>query len=239
MALLKKVLLLSIVCAVVGCQSIPSKVDSHCINLKSCVLGLHSKIHNNWRPPKWEKPLTAKVMVELDQSGSVVGSSISESSGVTLFDKTLVDAVFASSPFREINFLPRQDREKLNKFTLLFSKEASEIMPERPLSTSIIDPKRSRSAESMNYLIEGHFGRIYNIYKQALIGSPGLRGTIIFDFEVKPDGTVIKCSSSLLDEPLSDLSKQLCEYMESIDFGKGETEDIVHFSFPISFLDTL
>lgn len=233
---MKKILFYIVLFVFAGCQSNLLREEPYSSEFRSNVLNVRSKIENNWAVPVSKTDLTSTVVVELDESARVVDSTIHISSGSELFDKSLVDAVYKSSPFRELRLLSSKERQKFNKFLLTFSKEAS-FSSTRNIESVVINPPRNvRSIKKLNETLEQHYVGIYDIYRRSLMSKEYLGGAIAFMIKIKPNGEVQECSTTnKINARLSDLGEKICKYIESVDFGEEDVQ-ITLFKFPIEFM---
>ena len=63
---------------------------------------LHRRIKSNWHPPVNYDSKRASVFMKIDKAGNLVACSIYQSSGYKNVDKSVLDAVYKTAPFRPL-----------------------------------------------------------------------------------------------------------------------------------------
>ena len=95
--------------------------------------------------------------------------------------------------------------------------------------------KPQRSLEDVQLVLDQNKGAIYALYQRALRKDPGLRGKVVLEITIAPDGTVdeVKIISSELEAP--SLMKRLTRRVKLFKFGDKPVETLV-VTYPIDFL---
>lgn len=94
---------------------------------------------------------------------------------------------------------------------------------------------RVRSEEDITMVFDQHKGALYSIYSRERRKTPGLKGKIVLELVVAPDGSVTaaKIVSSELNS--SALEQRILARVRLFNFGTGEVEPVT-VTFPIEFL---
>ncbi|MGJ8693676.1 MAG: AgmX/PglI C-terminal domain-containing protein [Thalassotalea sp.] len=92
-----------------------------------------------------------------------------------------------------------------------------------------------RSEMKLRQTLEANKARLYSLYNRALRKNPFLKGKVLFEIEIQPNGrvsNVIIQSSELADQALE---KRLMSILKSINFGE-EDVDVISTVWAIEFL---
>ncbi|MCI0508005.1 MAG: AgmX/PglI C-terminal domain-containing protein [Gammaproteobacteria bacterium] len=107
-------------------------------------------------------------------------------------------------------------------------------------TVAVIDAGATDGAEKRNYrdvhnVFIRHKSKMNDMYLRAYEQDKKLRGRIIFELTIEPDGTArsVEIQSSELEAP--GLEEELIDYVKSMDFGKKNTTPY-ELSYPIDFL---
>jgi protein TonB len=92
-----------------------------------------------------------------------------------------------------------------------------------------------RSEMKLRQTLEANKSRLYSLYNRALRKNPFLKGKVLFDIEIQPNGRVsrVVIQSSELDDKA--LERRLVTILKSIDFG-GEDVGVISTVWAIEFL---
>lgn len=93
----------------------------------------------------------------------------------------------------------------------------------------------ARREEDITLIFDQNKGKLYSVYNRALRKNPGLKGKIILQLTIAPNGKVIKIIvlSSDLDDPK--LESGLVNRIKLFNFGAKEVEQVT-VTYPIEFL---
>ena len=97
---------------------------------------------------------------------------------------------------------------------------------------------RGRSLESIRLVIERVKGSLQTLYMRQLRKTPGIQGTVLFDFAIAPSGKVISCKivESELNSPR--LERKFVIKLKSINFGEEDVGEVL-IRYPLDFLPSL
>ena len=127
--------------------------------------------------------------------------------------------------------------------TVLLSREITQVT--QPLAKVEETPRvqaknKTRTAdarreEDITLIFDQNKGKLYSVYNRALRKNPGLKGKIILQITIAPDGKVIKIKvvSSELNDPK--LESGLLSRIKLFDFGARNVEQVT-VTYPIEFL---
>ena len=92
-----------------------------------------------------------------------------------------------------------------------------------------------RTEEEVIVVIDRNKGQLQALYDRERRKSPGLKGKIVFEISVAPEGSVtnVRIVSSELDHPV--LERRLMARIGSLVFKAGKVETVT-VTFPIEFL---
>ncbi len=94
-----------------------------------------------------------------------------------------------------------------------------------------------RSEEEVTIVFDRNKSKLYSIYNRERRKKPGLKGKIVLEITIAPDGSVtkVKIASSELNDP--DLERRLVARIKQFNFGAKSVEPVT-VTFPIEFLPT-
>ena len=97
---------------------------------------------------------------------------------------------------------------------------------------------KGRSLESIRLVIERVKGSLQTLYMRQLRKTPGIQGTVLFDFTIAPSGKVvsIKIVESELNSPK--LERKFLIKLKSINFGEEDVGEVL-IRYPLDFLPSL
>lgn len=109
---------------------------------------------------------------------------------------------------------------------------ASSTSEEGEFETSLANV---RSEMKLRQTLEANKSRLYSLYNRALRKNPFLKGKVLFDIEIQPNGRVtsVTIQSSELEDKA--LEKRLTAILKSIDFGIEDVE-VISTVWAIEFL---
>jgi TonB family protein len=104
---------------------------------------------------------------------------------------------------------------------------------DRPLSGGAA---AGRTDEEIQIVFDRYKSALYRLYNRELRNDPTLRGQVVLQLTIEPDGSVSSCEirSSGLGSPV--LEQQIVERVKSFDFGAKEGITAVTILYPIDFL---
>ena len=105
--------------------------------------------------------------------------------------------------------------------------------PGRPLAGGAF---AGRTDEEIQIVFDRYKAALYRLYNRELRKDPTLRGQLVIQLTIEPDGSVSICElhSSSMDAPL--LSAQVVDRVRTFDFGAKEDIVAVTIIYPIDFL---
>ena len=105
--------------------------------------------------------------------------------------------------------------------------------PDRPLSGGA---SAGRTDEEIQIVFDRYKAALYRLYNRELRKNPTLRGQLVLQLTIEPDGSVSICElySSDMDAPL--LADQVVNRVQTFDFGAKEDIVAVTIIYPIDFL---
>ena len=105
--------------------------------------------------------------------------------------------------------------------------------PDRPLSGGAL---AGRTDEEIQIVFDRYKAALYRIYNRELRRDPTLRGQLVLQLTIQPDGSVSLCRvhSSDMDAPV--LANQVVDRVRTFDFGAKEDIVAVTIIYPIDFL---
>jgi len=103
----------------------------------------------------------------------------------------------------------------------------------RPLSGGAL---AGRTDEEIQIVFDRYKAALYRLYNRELRKDPTLRGQLVLQLTIEPDGSVSMCQlhSSSMDAPL--LADQVVERVRTFDFGAKEDIVAMTIIYPIDFL---
>ena len=105
--------------------------------------------------------------------------------------------------------------------------------PSRPLSAGA---SAGRTDEEIQIVFDRYKAALYRLYNRELRNDPTLRGQLVLQLTIEPDGSVSLCKlfSSSMDAPM--LADQVVDRVRAFDFGAKEDIVAVTIIYPIDFL---
>lgn len=105
--------------------------------------------------------------------------------------------------------------------------------PNRPLSSGA---SAGRTDEEIQIVFDRYKAALYRLYNRELRKDPTLRGQLVLQLTIEPDGSVSLCQlySSSMDAPL--LADQVVDRVLAFDFGAKQDIVAVTIIYPIDFL---
>jgi len=105
--------------------------------------------------------------------------------------------------------------------------------PDRPLSSGA---SAGRTDEEIQIVFDRYKAALYRLYNRELRNDPTLRGQLVLQLTIEPDGSVSLCKlyASSMDAPM--LADQVVDRVRSFDFGAKENIVAVTIIYPIDFL---
>lgn len=105
--------------------------------------------------------------------------------------------------------------------------------PARPLAAGA---SAGRTDEEIQIVFDRYKAALYRLYNRELRKDPTLRGQLVLQLTIEPDGTVSLCElhSSTMQAPL--LADQVVQRVRTFDFGAKEDIVAVTIIYPIDFL---
>lgn len=97
---------------------------------------------------------------------------------------------------------------------------------------------KGRSLESIRLVIERVKGSLQTLYMRQLRKTPGIQGTVLFDFTIASSGEVVSCKivESELNSPR--LERKFVIKLKSINFGEEDVGEVL-IRYPLDFLPSL
>ena len=105
--------------------------------------------------------------------------------------------------------------------------------PDRPLAGGV---SAGRTDEEIQIVFDRYKAALYRLYNRELRRDPRLRGQLVLQLTIEPDGTVSMCElySSDMDAPA--LADQVVQRVRTFDFGAKEDIVAVTIIYPIDFV---
>lgn len=105
--------------------------------------------------------------------------------------------------------------------------------PERPLAAGVA---AGRTDEEIQIVFDRYKAALYRLYNRELRKDPTLRGQIVLELTIEPDGSVSFCEvrSSSMDAPM--LAQQVVSRVNTFDFGAKQDVAPITIIYPIDFL---
>lgn len=92
-----------------------------------------------------------------------------------------------------------------------------------------------RSEMKLRQTLEANKSRLYSLYNRALRKNPFLKGKVLFEIEIQPNGRVTSVTIQLSELEDKALEKRLTAILKSIDFGVEDVE-VISTVWAIEFL---
>ncbi len=104
---------------------------------------------------------------------------------------------------------------------------------DRPLAAGVA---AGRTDEEIQIVFDRYKAALYRLYNRELRKDPTLRGQIVLELTIEPDGSVSFCEvrSSSMDAPM--LAQQVVSRVNTFDFGAKEDVAPITIVYPIDFL---
>jgi len=93
-----------------------------------------------------------------------------------------------------------------------------------------------RTDEDIQIVFDRYKSALYRLYNRELRRDPRLRGQVVLELTIEPDGSVSSCSlqSSNMNSP--ELVQQVIERVQTFDFGARQDTDAITIIYPIDFM---
>ncbi len=101
-------------------------------------------------------------------------------------------------------------------------------------STHVNNGDSIRSDEELQTVFDRHKSAIYRIYNKELRVNPALRGRVVLQLVIEPDGTVSSCTVQSTQLPAA-FSAEIADRVKKINFGV-ESGPVITLFYPIDFL---
>lgn len=105
---------------------------------------------------------------------------------------------------------------------------------DRPLSGDGVGP--SRTDEEIQIVFDRYKAALYRLYNKELRKDPTLRGQMVLNLTIEPDGSVSMCALQASDMNAPELSAQVVDRVRTINFGAKEGVPAITILYPIDFL---
>jgi len=105
--------------------------------------------------------------------------------------------------------------------------------PNRPLSGGAM---AGRTDEEIQIVFDRYKAALYRLYNRELRKDPTLRGQLVLQLTIEPDGTVSLCQLHSSDMKAPDLAQQVVDRVLTFDFGAKEDIVAMTIIYPIDFL---
>lgn len=105
---------------------------------------------------------------------------------------------------------------------------------DRPLSGDGVGP--GRTDEEIQIVFDRYKAALYRLYNKELRKDPTLRGQMVLQLTIEPDGSVSMCALQASDMNAPELSAQVVDRVKTINFGAKEGVPAITILYPIDFL---
>ena len=105
--------------------------------------------------------------------------------------------------------------------------------PNRPLSGGAL---AGRTDEEIQIVFDRYKAVLYRLYNRELRKDPTLRGQLVLQLTIEPDGSVSMCQMHSSDMGAAVLANQVVDRVRTFDFGAKEDIVAVTIIYPIDFL---
>jgi hypothetical protein len=105
---------------------------------------------------------------------------------------------------------------------------------DRPLSGDGVGP--GRTDEEIQIVFDRYKSALYRLYNKELRKDPTLRGQMVLQLTIEPDGSVSMCALQASDMNAPELSAQVVDRVKTINFGAKEGVPAITILYPIDFL---
>ncbi len=136
----------------------------------------------------------------------------------------------------QINASQLESREKIDvKQTLFKENEKGEVVAATNSGKTSAGTSNKRSEEAISMVFDQNKSSLFSIYNRERRNTPGLKGKLVLELNIAPDGSVI--SVKILHSELnnSTLEQRIVARVKQFNFGAGNLEP-VKVTFPIEFL---
>lgn len=113
------------------------------------------------------------------------------------------------------------------------SNIGGEAGSDRPLSSG---PSAGRTDEEIQIVFDRYKAALYRLYNRELRKDPSLRGQLVLQLTIEPDGTVSFCELQRSDMDAPALAEQVVARVSNFDFGAKEGIVAMTIIYPIDFL---
>lgn len=103
----------------------------------------------------------------------------------------------------------------------------------RPLSDGV---GPSRTDEEIQIVFDRHKSALYRLYNRELRNNPTLRGNIMLELTIQPDGSVSACRVVSSDLASDTLAEAIVDRVSRFNFGAKEGVSAITIRYPIDFL---
>jgi hypothetical protein len=93
-----------------------------------------------------------------------------------------------------------------------------------------------RTDEEIQIVFDRYKSALYRLYNRELRIDPTLRGQVVLQLTIEPDGSVSFCEMQSSDMNAPDLIRQVVERVRTFDFGAKEGVPAITILYPIDFL---
>jgi uncharacterized membrane protein YgcG len=105
---------------------------------------------------------------------------------------------------------------------------------DRPLSSG--GPGPSRTDEEIQIVFDRYKASFYRLYNRELRNDPSLKGQMVLQLTIEPDGSVSMCKMQSTDMDAPALADQVVDRVKTINFGAKEGVSALTIVYPIDFL---
>jgi hypothetical protein len=105
---------------------------------------------------------------------------------------------------------------------------------DRPLSSG--GPGPSRTDEEIQIVFDRYKASFYRLYNRELRNDPTLKGQMVLQLTIEPDGSVSMCKLQSSDMNAPALADQVVDRVRTINFGAKEGVSALTIVYPIDFL---
>lgn len=113
------------------------------------------------------------------------------------------------------------------------SAVAASVAESRPLSSGV---GPSRTDEEIQIVFDRYKSALYRIYNRELRNNPSLRGKMVLELTIEPDGSVSFCRVKSTDMDSPALSSNVVSRVKMFNFGAKEGVPSTKIVYPIDFL---
>ena len=104
---------------------------------------------------------------------------------------------------------------------------------DRPLAAGAM---AGRTDEEIQIVFDRHKAALYRLYNRELRNNPTLRGQVVLQLTIEPDGSVSFCEVQGSDMNAPALEQQVVDRVKTFDFGAKEDIATITILYPIDFL---